>query len=83
MTFGNLKAEMAREGISQEELAEFLKMTPTNLRGKFTGRVKWSLNECKRIINRYFPTLTIDYLFADTDNPNDCTADALGREHIK
>ncbi|MDR1015692.1 MAG: helix-turn-helix transcriptional regulator [Coriobacteriales bacterium] len=66
-TYGNLKAEMARNGITQKRLAEFLGMTPQNVKMKFAGQVKFSLDECKSIRREIFPGLSLDYLFADND----------------
>ena len=67
MTFGNLLAEMARDGIKLRHLAEHLNMTNENIRLKLNGRVKLSLTEAESIRAKFFPTKSIDYLFADTD----------------
>ena len=74
MAFNNLKAEMAREGISQKQMAEFLGMTPENLRMKFAGRVNVSVPEACAIRDKWFPGLTIDYLFVSDGQPDDRTA---------
>jgi hypothetical protein len=74
-TYGNLKAEMARRGISQGQIADFLGMSLNNVNYKINGRVSFTLREVTGIKDQFFPDETIDYLFADCE-----AADAiLGR----
>ncbi|MDR0308557.1 MAG: helix-turn-helix transcriptional regulator [Coriobacteriales bacterium] len=70
MKFGNLKAEMARNGITQIQIAKALSMSPDNFRGKLAGRVKFSLDEAQEIKNAFFPQKSLDYLFADDEAGN-------------
>lgn len=68
MLFRNLRAEMARKGIEYERLAEFLGINDRTLRKYFSGESKISLVYARRIKRKFFPDLTLEYLF---DYPDD------------
>jgi len=67
MSYQNLKAETKRLGITQESIASFLGMSGNNFNLKINGKVPFTIPEAKSIKVNFFPKLTIDYLFADTD----------------
>lgn len=51
MNINLLKAEMAKIGVSQKDLAERLKVTPAAVSYKFTGKHKISVDEARAICN--------------------------------
>lgn len=71
MAFCNLKAEMARTGISQADVAKFLGMSASNFSMKVNERIPITVQEAEGIKRRFFPGMTLDYLFAsDGDVPS-------------
>ena len=65
--FPNLKAEMARKGIHQAELAEELGVTPATMSLKLTGKSKLTLDEAFAIKKHVRTRLSLDVLFATTE----------------
>jgi len=61
--FENLKAEMARKGISIMDISRELNYVYETLRNKFNGNTEWSRSEMFAIKNKYFPNKSIEYLF--------------------
>lgn len=71
MALNNLKAELVKRGIKQYVIAESLNMTASNLNRKLAESVPFMRDEMYAIRGRYFPELTIDYLFqSDGDKPS-------------
>lgn len=71
MALNNLKAELVKRGIKQYVIAESLNMTASNLNRKLAESVPFMRDEMYAIRDRYFPELTIDYLFqSDGDKPS-------------
>lgn len=62
--FKNLKAEMARLGITYTRIAEDLELSYETIRNKFNGKSEFLRSEMLKIRNLYFPNCTLDYLFA-------------------
>lgn len=60
----NLKAEMLRHQISQKTIQEFLGCSESTLRKKLNGYSQFTMREAVAIRNKFFPDMTIDYLFA-------------------
>ena len=60
--FNNLKAELARCGITQKQISELLGISQNTVTRKFKGLAKWKLDEMQKIAD-LFPDLAIDYLF--------------------
>lgn len=63
--FENLKAEMARKGLT---IMDFSKDTELNLsyetlRNKFSGKTEWNKREMFLLKKKYFQDKTIEYLF--------------------
>ena len=65
--YPNLEAEMARNKITQLAIADCLRITPTTLSMKLNGKAKLLLPECIKIKNVFFPSCSIDYLFASDE----------------
>lgn len=71
MAFCNLKAEMTRVRVSQADIAEFLGMSTSNFNLKINERIPITVQEAEEIKNRFFPGMTLDYLFvSDGDVPS-------------
>lgn len=69
MNYVNLRAEMARKGITQKQMAAALGMSEVNFNGKLNGRTRITVDEAKRIRNTFFSDNTLDYLFySDIDD---------------
>ena len=74
--YANLNAEMARNKITQIDLAKLLNMSPSTLSEKMNGKKDFKLSECKKIAKEAFVNCSIDYLFSENNNqsttsPND------------
>lgn len=63
--FKNLKAEMARQGITLLKVSEDLQLSYESVRNKFNGKTEFLRSEMLRIRDMYFPDCTLDYLFAN------------------
>jgi len=66
MKFPNVKAEMARNGITTEVLAKHIGVHPTTLSNKLNGHYDIKLSECymiKDFINENGGEFTLDELF--------------------
>ena len=61
--YSNLKAEMARCGISQKEMADFLHIHENSMCNKINGSSPISIEEAFKIRNKYFPNIELQYLF--------------------
>ena len=63
--YGNLQAEFSRVNIPPVKgVAHALKCTERSARNKLKGITGISVEEAKIIHRKYFPNLTLDYLFA-------------------
>lgn len=60
--YQNMKAELLRVGVTQEQVANHLGMTPNNLNAKLNGHVPFTVNEVKEIQHAFTPDATFDYL---------------------
>ena len=65
---GNLAAEMARRGISFVDLGRTTGRTPRSMQDKTTGKFPFTYPEAKKIRDAHFEGLTLEYLFAETDD---------------
>lgn len=61
--YPNLNAEMARNKIEQKDIAKALNKGADGISLKFNGKRAWLLDEAKEIKRKFFPKLTLDYLF--------------------
>lgn len=66
--FPNLKAEMARKGITIGMVAEFLNVRPATVSDKINGKFRFYYEEVIAIRNKFFPDLSIEYLFENEEN---------------
>lgn len=61
--FKNLKAEMARSGKTNEDLAKVTGIDKASVSNKRNGKTEWTRREMYSIKIELFPECSIDYLF--------------------
>lgn len=64
--YKNLKAEMARLGITQQNIADCLQVRNATISDKINGKSRFYYDEALKIKTSFFPALSLEYLF-DTD----------------
>lgn len=62
--YPNLEAEMARLGIKRKNFADLLNVRAATVYDKLNGKYPFTLDEVVAIKQKFFPDLSIDYLFA-------------------
>jgi len=63
--FPNLRAEMARSGVSKERLAECAGCTVRTVDNWFAGNSDIPVHSCFAIRDELFSDMPLDYLFSD------------------
>lgn len=63
--YKNLRAEMARNGVTIKEIAELLGVRFATVSDKMNGRSRFFCDEAIKIKRKFFPNLPIEYLFDD------------------
>ena len=63
--YRNLIAEMARRGLSAEDIAKVIGKSVRTARDKLNGKYPFTLNEAARIKKTYFSGMELEYLFAE------------------
>lgn len=63
----NLRAEMARKGISRKQVAEVLGLGQSSISYRFNGKDDFLLVELVKIRDTFFPELSLEYLAGFTD----------------
>lgn len=69
MEKNNVRAEMARFGLTIRDMAEFMEMSPNTFSRKLHGKQDWLLNEALRIVNilnSYGANVTLGGLFDES-----------------
>lgn len=69
--YPNIKAEMARHGISYEDIAKIIGISARSVKDKINGEtLDFRMSECKKIYLALFSQykLTFDYLFMSNDD---------------
>ena len=61
--YRNLLAEMARKSITKKEIAKFLDLRVATICDKINGKYSFKLDEAFKIKKKFFPQLSIEYLF--------------------
>ena len=66
----NLEAEMSRSGIKNDDIAKVIDKDERTVRNKKAGITPFTFNETILIRDKFFPKLTLEYLFekAPTNN---------------
>lgn len=67
--YRNLKAEMARRGITNERLARGIGVNPATMSAKLNVVGRMRLDEAQQLRDKFFPEMTMDYLFGDDVPP--------------
>ena len=62
--YPNLMAEMAREGITAEKMAEKIGINVATMSAKINYEGRMKLHEAVKIRDCFFPGMAIDYLFS-------------------
>lgn len=62
----NLKAEMVRFGISNSDIQSLLKCSAKTATNKLNGKTDFTVPEAFKIRKKFFPSLTLEYLFEKT-----------------
>lgn len=65
--FKNLRAEMAREGLTIRAISNKLGITDKTFRSKLHGKTEFTRSEMVKLRNTFFSNLTIEYLFEFVD----------------
>lgn len=63
--YKNLRAEMARNGVTIKQIAELLGVRFATVSDKMNGRSRFFCDEAIKIKRKFFPNLPIEYLFDD------------------
>lgn len=61
--FPNIRAEMARQGLTTAAMAEKLKLNERTLGNKLSGKTEFTWGEVNRIRSIFFPNCSLEYLF--------------------
>lgn len=65
--YKNLYGEMARIGLTIQDIAQLIGRSRTSTSNKLSGKHTLSLDEALLIKKTFFPNETIEYLFVDTN----------------
>lgn len=65
--YKNLKAEMARENVTNEEIANAIERNEKTFRNKLMGITSFTLSESMKIRDTFFPKLELEYLFEQSE----------------
>lgn len=75
MALNKLRGELKAISVTQEEVSDFLGMTVSNFNRKLAETVPITRTEMCAIRDRWFPGVSLDYLFAsDGDTPTQTEA---------
>ena len=61
--FKNLEAEMVRNNISRQDIANLLNLSYNTIGCKMSGKNKFLYDEAIRIRNAFFPDLSVEFIF--------------------
>lgn len=60
----NMKIELQRVGVTQEQVAKHFGMSTNNLNAKINGRVPFTVPEVIEMRDKFMPDATLDYLLS-------------------
>lgn len=63
----NLRAEMARNGISRKQVGKVVGLGQSSISYRFNGKNDFLVGELVKIRDTFFPELSLDYLAGFTD----------------
>ncbi|OPY60032.1 MAG: hypothetical protein A4E56_02942 [Pelotomaculum sp. PtaU1.Bin065] len=61
--YRNLRAEMARQGLTGKQIAAAIEISPRAFSRRMTGKTEFELLEIKKLRNIFFSEHTFEYLF--------------------
>lgn len=67
MTYPNLRAEIARRGLTTAAIAQELGITRATLSAKLNGRSEWTLEESKTVKTYIGTSMPLELLFKKED----------------
>ena len=59
----NLKGEMAKKGVTIEEVSKLLNIHRNSVANKLNGDSSFTIEEAFKVHDAYFPKLSLNYLF--------------------
>ena len=62
--YANLKKALSTKGITNKDLAEFLKVDVKTVQNRLSGKSDWGLREVSQITKFLFPEYKLEWLFA-------------------
>lgn len=62
--YSNLKKALSIKGITNKDLAEFLKVDVKTVQNRLSGQCDWGLREVSQITKFLFPEYKLEWLFA-------------------
>ncbi len=65
--YQNILAEMARNNMTREEVANKLNLSVPALRRKLIGKVDFKISEIKKLLSLFGKELTFEYLFQQSN----------------
>lgn len=66
--YPNFIGEMAKRGIKKKDIAKALGVSYKTFYSRFKGESSFTLAEVETIRHSFFPDLTLEYLFAHTND---------------
>ena len=63
--FNNLRAEMARAGITEKQVAAKIGLSTKTFYSRMAGRTRFQYKEVLEIRDAFFQGLSLNYLFVD------------------
>lgn len=66
--YNNLRAEMTRNNVTAQGIADLLGKTVRSVRDKIAGRSDFTIGEFIKIQTSFFPGLSLDYLAEKTSD---------------
>lgn len=67
----NLSAEMVRHAVTVKDLEAVIAKSNRTVRDKINGNAAFTLPEAQKIKHAFFPSMTLDYLFAEDIQSHD------------
>lgn len=77
VNLSNLEAEMKRKGVSRSDIADTINVSYRTIHAKFNGESEWSYADCVKVRDKYFPDMSLEYLF-QIDNTDSGETDETG-----
>lgn len=69
--FPNLKAEMARYGVTYSDIADLVSKSPIWVENRLRGKASLPIDVAIKIRNHFFPKVSYDYLFSSEPQINE------------